>query len=65
MIPQTEHPFQSLLTNSEFGDYTEGVNLTWRELCVYAPQKKESFFRTTKTSYKRIVNNGKSPYIPP
>ncbi|KAI5746089.1 hypothetical protein M8J76_017161 [Diaphorina citri] len=48
---------ESLLTNSEFGDYTEGVNLTWRELCVYAPQKKESFFRTTKTSYKRIVNN--------
>ncbi|KAL1462687.1 hypothetical protein WDU94_014504 [Cyamophila willieti] len=48
---------ESLLTNSEFGDYTEGVNLTWRELCVYAPQTKDRLFRTTKTSYKRIINN--------
>ena len=40
------------------------MNLSWSDVSVYAAVKENlGFFRRTKQTYKRIVNNGKAVTI--
>jgi hypothetical protein len=58
MAPRTAR--RTVSGYGQWDPYGDGVTLSWSDLSVYTAVKENlGFFRRTKQTYKRIVNNGK------